>query len=264
MQLWLDTADITAIEKAKQSGLLYGVTTNPSIFSAANKDFDQLLTELLSLQEGLVAVQVTKTESIDQMVAQALALSKLCPARIVVKIPSTPTGFAAMHQLKKKNVLVLATAISTITQYIAAATVGADYGALYLSHMQSSKKDIFAEIKTMLALAEKNCWTINLMGAAFADTATAQQTMAAGVGSVTVPDDIFDKLFNIEPEVAKQLEKFKVDWRQYQQNHKAGILSTEEASPLNAEKRASQVHWLNQLPPVGNTDCTSKAPYPKM
>jgi TalC/MipB family fructose-6-phosphate aldolase len=242
MQLWLDTANIAAIKKATESGLLYGVTTNPSIFAKEEADGDKLLQDLLNVQPGFVAVQVTRTKSVDEMVKQAISFSRLNPGRIVVKIPSTPMGFAAMKKLKTQNVLVLATAISTISQFIAAATVGADYAALYLSHMQSANKDIFAEMKAMLALADKNHWKTNLMGAAFADAPTAQQTLAAGVGSVTVPEAIFNQLFAIEPQVKKQLDQFEADWAKYEKNQNAGILFSGNPSSQN---QAIPISWLN-------------------
>lgn len=228
MQIWLDTADIAAIEQASKSGVLFGVTTNPSIFAAANKDADKLLDELLSVQTGLLAVQVTNIASADHMFQQGLALSKLSPTRIVIKVPSTPMGFQAMKQLKEKKKFlgqVLATGISTLPQFIAAATVKADYAALYLAHMQSAHKNIMDEVKIMTTLIKENGWTTNLMGAAFADTATAQAIMGAGVGSVTVPTAIFNELFAIEPQVLKQYATFEADWDKYQKNHQAGMLS---------------------------------------
>lgn len=225
MQLWLDTADIEAIKKANESGILHGVTTNPSIFAAAKTDAESLIKQLLNIQPGLVAIQVTNTSTVSHMVTQASAISALSPERIVIKVPSTLMGFTAMREMKNKNIVVLATAISTITQFVAAATVGADYAALYLSHMQSAGKNIFDEMKSMLALAQNNHWTVNLMGAAFANATTAQETMATGVGSVTVPAAIFDELFTIEPKVAEQLQRFENDWEKYQKTHNAWLLS---------------------------------------
>ncbi len=233
MQFWLDTANINDIKIASQSGILFGVTTNPSIFSKAQTDADELIQQFLTIQPGLVAIQVTRTQSVNDMVHQARLLSALSPKRIVIKVPSTLTGFAAMRELKKHQILVLATAISSVSQFVAAANAGVDYAALYLSHMQKAGKDIVSEMEIMTKIARKNQWSVNLMGAAFADEATVQSSIAAGVNSVTVPSAIFNQLFAIESHVAHQLKQFETDWKSYQDHHAAGLLADQIAQCEN-------------------------------
>lgn len=221
MELWLDTADITAIKKANELGIIYGVTTNPSIFAAAKRPAKELIADLLQSQPGIVALQVTQTH-VNDMVEQARELSELSP-RIVVKIPATPMGFTAMSHLKKLTVPVLATAISSLSQFVCATAAGADYAALYLAHMQKAGKNITNEIDKMLAIAQKHQWPIKLMGAAFADAATAQTVMGSGIPAVTLPNAILTELLAIDPLVKKQLEQFDHDWKHYQDNYDAGI-----------------------------------------
>lgn len=225
MELWLDTADITAIKKAHELGIFYGVTTNPSIFARAEVDAKQLIEQLLTSQAGLVALQVTYTNDAKDIVAQAKQLSSLSN-RIVVKIPATPIGFAAMSELKKHKVPVLATAISSISQFTFSALAGAEYAALYLSHMQKSGKNIFAEIEAMLHLTQKHNWAVKLMGAAFADAPTAQAVIASGVPSITVPEAIFNELLAIDPFVQQQFQQFDNDWQKYQKLHQADLLKS--------------------------------------
>ncbi len=223
MELWLDTADILAIKKANELGIFYGVTTNPSIFAQAQCDAKKLINELLKSQPGLVAVQVTYTDHAQDMIEQARKLSELSD-RIVVKIPATPVGIKAMSGLKKHKVPVLATAISSISQFTFSALAGAAYAALYLSHMQNAGKNILAEIEAMLWLTEKHQWNVKLMGAAFADAQTAQAVIASGVPSITVPEAIFEELLAIDPLVQKQFDHFEKAWQQYQQQHQADLL----------------------------------------
>ncbi len=223
MELWLDTADIAAIKKANELGIIYGVTTNPSIFAREKRSAKELIEDLLNSQPGVVALQVTRPGNVNEMVEQARQLSALS-SRIVIKIPATPIGFAAMSQLKKHKVPVLATAISSLSQFVCAAAAGADYAALYLSHMQNAGKNIASEIDDMLAIAQKHKWSVKLMGAAFADAATAQKVMGSGIPSVTLPDAILTELLAVDPLVKKQIEQFDNDWKHYQENHDAGIL----------------------------------------
>lgn len=215
MELWLDTADIDSIHQANQLGILHGVTTNPSIFSSAKKDERTLINELLNCQSGLLALQVTQIANATEIVKNARALSEKSP-RIVVKIPATDIGIAAMSELKQYKVPVLATAISTTSQFIFATLAGAQYAALYLSHMQKAEKDIYAEIASMLKLVKKHKWQVKLMGAAFADELTAENVMASGIQAVTLTPNVLSELFIIEPLVKLQMQQFEKDWQQYQ------------------------------------------------
>jgi TalC/MipB family fructose-6-phosphate aldolase len=225
MELWLDTADLAAISQASKLGIFYGVTTNPSIFARARMDEKQLIAHLLQEQPGLLALQVTQVQDAKAIVSQALDLSSLSD-RIVVKIPATPIGFAAMHVLKKQKVPVLATAISSISQFVFSALAGADYAALYLSHMMRSEKDILAQIEAMLLLTEKHHWTVKLMGAAFTDAKTTEAVIATGVHSVTLPEAIVNELLAIDPYVQQQFKQFDNDWQYYQTHYKTDFLST--------------------------------------
>jgi len=114
MELWLDTIDRIAIERAKDLGLLHGVTTNPSLLAAANIPAEEILEDLLNHFSGPIAVQVTFSAA-SEMIEQGRDLYDFSP-RIIVKVPVTEEGIQAISRLNHSEIPTMATAVYTPMQ----------------------------------------------------------------------------------------------------------------------------------------------------
>src|SRR5690242_15483380 len=108
MEIWLDTCDINTITLASRLGILDGITTNPSLLAHAHEEPNKVISRLLDIQTGPIAVQVT-TDETDEMIKQALALHAYSE-RIIVKIPVVQEGLAAIKTLVQEGVPIMATA----------------------------------------------------------------------------------------------------------------------------------------------------------
>src|SRR5258708_4849621 len=101
MEIWLDTTDLELITHASKSGILYGITTNPTIVARSGQSLEDLLESLLDIQDGPVAVQVV-AENSAEMIRQAEILTAHSP-RVIVKIPVSSEGLASIYHLTQKK-----------------------------------------------------------------------------------------------------------------------------------------------------------------
>lgn len=145
MELFLDTANIDEIKEGMASGLISGVTTNPAIAAKEGRNFDALLSEILSLTEGPVFAEVLSLET-DGMVREGKALHAL-DARMVVKIPATWTGMQAVHQLNRAGIKTAVTLVYSPAQAMMASVAGADYVAPFLGRAYDVGIDGFESLR---------------------------------------------------------------------------------------------------------------------
>ena len=87
MKFFIDSADIEAIEKFTKSGMVDGVTTNPSIIAKSGKDFKDVIKEICSITPGPVSAEVTATNA-EGMIEEGLVLSKIAK-NVAIKVPLT-------------------------------------------------------------------------------------------------------------------------------------------------------------------------------
>jgi len=125
MELYLDTADVAAVARLARIFPLAGVTTNPSIIASGKKPLNVVLAQLQDALggKGRLFAQVMATQA-EKMVEDALALREIIPD-LVVKVPVTPEGLAAIKLLKLQGVPTLGTAVYGAAQGLLSALAGA-------------------------------------------------------------------------------------------------------------------------------------------
>ena len=179
MELFLDTANIEEIKEGMASGLITGVTTNPAIVAKEGRNFDALLTEILSLTEGPVFAEVLSLDT-ENMVLEGKKLHAFNP-RMVVKIPATWAGMQAVHHLNRAGVHTAVTLVYSPAQAMMASVAGADYVAPFLgraydvgidgfeSLRQISKQFCAQKVKTKILAASvrtaQDAWNAAMCGA---------------------------------------------------------------------------------------------------
>jgi transaldolase len=123
MKFFLDTADISEIKTGISWGIVDGVTTNPSLYAKVGGSYEELLKEICGLTKGPVSAEVISDDA-DGMVKEGLAFAKIA-ANIVVKVPMTTDGLAAISRLKSEGIKTNCTLIFTANQGLLAAKAGA-------------------------------------------------------------------------------------------------------------------------------------------
>ncbi|OCG18407.1 fructose-6-phosphate aldolase [Gilliamella sp. WF3-4] len=211
MELYLDTADVTAIKRLAKVLPINGVTTNPSIVAKAGKSIFSLLAELQDVlgADKLLFAQVLSSNA-DEMIKEAHQLRKAVPS-IVTKIPVNAQGLMAIKELTLQGIPTLGTAVYGAGQGFLAALAGAKYIAPYVNRIDAqggSSKDTVQELQKLLDL---HCPQSMVLAASFRTPRQALDCMLAGCQSITLPIDVAE-LFISDPAVDATITKFDDDW----------------------------------------------------
>ena len=125
MEFFLDTAEVKVIKKLSETGLVDGITTNPSLIAKSGKDFLKTLKEISKIIKGPISAEVTALDS-KGMVQEAKKLSQISK-NIVIKLPLTEEGLKTCKFLSKKKIKTNVTLCFSAAQALLAAKCGATY-----------------------------------------------------------------------------------------------------------------------------------------
>ncbi|GGA79591.1 transaldolase [Neiella marina] len=212
-ELYLDTADVNEVKRFNCCLPLHGITTNPTILAKSHQGLNETLRAMAEVIDGepRFHAQVVST-TVDTMVAEAKQLAAL-PYDMVVKVPATETGLAAIKQMKQAGITVLATAIYTVQQGLLAALCGADYLAPYVNRIDALNGDgvgVVADIQTLL---NQHNLKAKILAASFKNSQQAMNVLRLGIGAITLPVDVAAQLFQ-HPAVQPAVDQFSADWQQ--------------------------------------------------
>lgn len=210
MEIWLDTCDSRVIVHATRLGIVYGVTTNPSLLAQVKEDHQYVIQRLLDIQDGPLAVQVTALTA-DEMIRQAMALHSISD-RIIVKIPVIQEGLVAIKILAEENISVMATAVFQCNQALQAAIAGADYVAPYLSRMFDEGIDAYASLDTMVQIYKNYQFKTKIMAAALRTTEQITTCASSGIQAVTLKSMLYSQFIANDPATMNSLRAFEEEW----------------------------------------------------
>lgn len=211
MELYLDTSDVAAVKKLARVFPLAGVTTNPSIVAAGKTPLDALLPELLDAMggKGRLFAQVMATTA-DGMVADARKLRAIIPD-LVVKVPVTAEGLAAIKLLKAEGIPTLGTAVYGAAQGLLSALAGAEYVAPYVNRVDAQGGNGIQTVCELQDLLTLHAPQSKVLAASFKTPRQALDCLLAGCESITLPLDVAQQMLNT-PAVESAIEKFEHDW----------------------------------------------------
>jgi transaldolase len=210
MEMWLDTIDITLIKKAKELGILHGVTTNPSILSKAATSNESIMQELLEVQKGPVTIQVV-ADTAKEMVQQGNYWHAFSP-RLIIKVPVTLHGLQAIHALSKQNIPTMATVVFHPRQCLLAALAGADYIAPYYGRIEDSGQNAAHYLKTMCRQMKENQFQTKLLVASLRTLEHISLCADIATAAITVKDALFLQFIEDHPLTVDCVETFKKEW----------------------------------------------------
>jgi len=211
MELYLDTSDVTAVKRLARIFPLAGVTTNPSIIASGKIPVDVVLPELKEALGGnsRLFAQVMGSHA-EQMVADARKLRAII-SDIVVKIPVTAEGLAAIKILKKEGIPTLGTAVYGASQGLLSALAGAEYVAPYVNRIDAQGGDGIQTVKDLQQLLKLHAPAAKVLAASFKTPRQALDCLLAGCESITLPLDVAEQIITT-PAVAAAVAKFEKDW----------------------------------------------------
>src|SRR5690606_10117312 len=139
MKFFVDTADTAAIKELSETGLVDGVTTNPSLIAKSGRDFKEVVAEICTIVPGPVSAEVASLE-FDGMVAEGETLARIA-ANVVIKLPLTLNGLKATKYFKDKGVKTNVTLCFSANQALLVAKAGATYISPFVGRLDDINLD---------------------------------------------------------------------------------------------------------------------------
>lgn len=210
MKIFLDTADIDEIRAAMDTGLLRGVTTNPSHVAKAGRVFEDVVEEICGIVPEHVSVEAV-AENAEGLIAEAVRLSRIAP-QVVIKIPMTREGLKAVPVLEKeKDVRTNVTMVFSPTQAMLAMSAGASYVSIVLSRLDNYAIDSDALIYDTMQIKENYDFGSEIIAGSLKTQPCTLSCLRAGVDIATIPVSLFNQLFQ-HPLTDMGLAQFDKDW----------------------------------------------------
>ena len=215
MEFFLDTADVDSIRELSETGLIDGVTTNPSLVAKSGKDFFTILKDISKIVSGPISAEVTALES-DGMVAEGVKLAKIAN-NIVIKLPLTQEGLKACAKLTKKKIKTNVTLCFSPAQALIAAKSGATYISPFVGRLDDigeNGMELIQKIKDIYSNYPK--LNTKILVASVRNMDHVAQAAIIGADVVTLPPKILEELYE-HPLTKKGLDAFLEDWKKTNQ-----------------------------------------------
>lgn len=209
MKLFIDTASIKEIEKVMEMGIIDGVTTNPTLVSRENRDFNGLLKEICSIVPGPVSAEVVGLDS-KRMIEEARVLSKVA-SNIVVKIPMTAEGMKAVKILTDEEIKTNVTLVFSPLQALIAAKAGASYVSPFVGRLDDITHDGMSLVEDILTVYNNYGHATEVIVASVRSPMHLVDACMLGADIATVPYAVLQNIMK-HPLTDIGLEKFLKDW----------------------------------------------------
>ena len=209
MNLFLDTADIAVLRTLAATGLVDGVTTNPSIIAKTGRPMRELIAEICDLVEGPVSAEVAATH-MEGMLAEGRALADIAP-NVVVKLPLTKDGLTVTRVLTEEGLQVNVTLCFSANQALLAAKAGATYVSPFVGRLDDVGEDGIQLLHDIRAIYDNYTFDTEILAASMRSPDHVQAAAIAGADCATLPPAVFEALFK-HPLTETGLELFKADW----------------------------------------------------
>jgi transaldolase len=209
MKIFLDTGDVEAVARASRTGLLDGVTTNPTLIAGNGGSLYEIVSAVCSLTSGPVSVEVMSEEK-KEMIAEAEFLASIA-ANVVIKIPMTVEGLKSVPVLKKMGIRTNVTMIFSPTQAFLAMKSGASFLSLVLGRLDAVGNESEMLIKDAMEIKQRYGFPTEVIAGSVKTQNHVLNCLRSGVNVVTIPEALFFQLF-CHPLTDIGLETFRRDW----------------------------------------------------
>jgi transaldolase len=210
MKFFVDTAEIKDIRDLYETGLLDGVTTNPSLIAKSGRQFKEVIKEICSIVPGPVSAEVAATDY-DGMIAEGHVLAKLAE-NVVVKLPLTIDGLRATKTFSKEGIKTNVTLCFSPNQALLAAKVGATYISPFIGRLDDINADGVELIENIRTIYDNYSFATEILAASIRTPNHITEVALAGADVATIPPAVIYKLAD-HPLTKSGLEQFVKDWK---------------------------------------------------
>src|SRR5271157_3746685 len=210
MKFFVDTAEINEIRELAETGLLDGVTTNPSLIAKSGRKILDVIAEICDVVDGPVSAEVAATEY-KQMMKEAKVLKKIAK-NVAIKVPLTPDGLRACHALSQEGTMVNVTLCFSAAQALLAAKAGAAFISPFIGRLDDIGQDGMGLIADIVQIyANYPAIKTEVLAASIRHPIHLIEAAKMGADVATIPPSVIKQLYN-HPLTDKGLAAFLKDW----------------------------------------------------
>ena len=210
MKIFMDTANVEEISRFVDWGVVYGVTTNPSLIAKTGRSQAEVIPEIARLVEGPVSAEVISTEC-QGMVEEARKLVQIAE-NIVIKIPCIPEGLKAVKILSAEGIKTNVTLIFSMSQALLAARAGATYVSPFIGRLDDIGEDGVLLVKNIVEAFQKYGITTEVIAASIRNLEHVDAVMLSGCQIATIPTKVLEQMVKHQL-TDKGLEQFLKDYQ---------------------------------------------------
>ncbi|MCK2000204.1 fructose-6-phosphate aldolase [[Brevibacterium] frigoritolerans] len=214
MKFFVDTANIEDIKKAYRSGVLSGVTTNPSLVAKEGVMFEDRISEICKTVTDVESVSAEVTPdavTAEEMIEQGLKLAKIDP-KVTVKLPMTMDGLSACKALTEQGITTNVTLVFSVNQALLAARAGATYVSPFLGRLDDISEDGVLLVSRIAELFRVHNLPTQIIAASVRHPDHVTRVALAGAHIATIPYKVIEQLSQ-HPLTDKGLAGFAADWK---------------------------------------------------
>jgi transaldolase len=217
MKIFLDTAETDLISPAYDTGLIDGITTNPTLILKSKKQLQDVIETIATSYPTLESISAeVVAESSEGMLTQARRYYSISPS-VTVKVPCTPEGLKACRFLSKHGIKTNVTLVFSVAQAILASKAGATYVSPFVGRWADNSVNGVELIRNIRKVYDHSFSQTEILAASVRDVMQVEQVFLAGADVVTIPPTVFWAMYkNILTE--KGLELFQKDWEEALRN----------------------------------------------
>jgi transaldolase len=211
MKIFLDTADVSMISPAYETGLLDGVTTNPTLILKSGRQLQEVINEISDIFPNLESISAeVVADTTEEMLSQAQQYYTIAPA-VTIKVPCTVEGLKACKTLSDKGIKTNVTLVFSVAQAILASKAGATFISPFVGRWMDNSVDGIELIKNIRKAYDHSFSQTEILAASLRDVRQVEQSALNGADVVTIPPIVFWGMYkNIMTD--KGLELFQKDW----------------------------------------------------
>jgi len=209
MQLFLDTTDTKVLADLAATGLVDGVTTNPTLIAKSGRPMLEVIAEICGLVEGPVSAEVAATEH-QRMLEEGRKLASVAP-NVVVKVPLTREGLIATAEFAREGIQTNVTLCFSAAQALLAAKAGASYISPFIGRLDDHGADGMSLIGDIRTIYDNYGFDTEILAASIRTPEHVRDAAIHGADCATIPPSVFEALFK-HPLTEKGLDQFLSDW----------------------------------------------------
>ena len=218
MKIFLDTAETEVVRKHWKTGLIDGLTTNPTLIRKSGRNHEEVYQEFKDI--GLTDISMEVIGDTGNMISEGKRLYKKFGKCATIKVPCTRDGLKACAKLSVEGIQVNVTLVFSVAQSILASKAGAKYISPFVGRLDDISFDGLGLVKDIAALYREQMVTTQVLAASLRDVSHASQCFRYGADVVTMPTKVFDGMYDhiltdkgmdiFDKDYAKSIENLEV------------------------------------------------------